>query len=343
MAAPGNNGATVAHDLKLFDCFIFSDELDLLELRLRLSSPFVDRFVLVEATKTFSGRDKPLLYASNSSRFAKWHDVIEHVVVDDMPPLSENRWAAEVHQRNALVRGLESAQPDDIVIVSDADEIIYPEVLATLRSGCSGLTALEMRRTFRFANWLLPPSRYARAVRAMPFAMLVDPHQQRNHVDPDLVIHEAGRHFTTLGDVAVLTEKFETYSHAEMDNARQKSWTYLQRAQRMGLDPFLRKLVSVVSPAELCSVQRAFLQMRPDLFDFRNMPNPVQRQLFRWYARWRARQPHSSLEVAQLDHNYDQQLARVAVAAGSELAREGFWGLPRRGAREVKRQLAGRR
>ncbi len=42
--------------VKFVDCFIFNDELDLLEFRLEEHDPFVDLFILVESTKTFSGK-----------------------------------------------------------------------------------------------------------------------------------------------------------------------------------------------------------------------------------------------------------------------------------------------
>ena len=57
---------------RLFDCFTFYDELDLLELRLEVTAPYVDEFVVVEAEKTFSGVVKPLHFELNKARFARW-------------------------------------------------------------------------------------------------------------------------------------------------------------------------------------------------------------------------------------------------------------------------------
>ncbi len=64
-----------------YDVFRFFNELDLLELRLNILDAHVDYFVLVEATKTFSGLDKPLYYQENKERFAKWnHKIIHHII-----------------------------------------------------------------------------------------------------------------------------------------------------------------------------------------------------------------------------------------------------------------------
>ena len=69
----------------VFDCFMFFNELDLLEIRLIELSELVDRFVLVEATRTHTGFQKPLYFADNKSRFASFLDRIIHVIVDDLP------------------------------------------------------------------------------------------------------------------------------------------------------------------------------------------------------------------------------------------------------------------
>lgn len=150
-----------------------------------------------------------------------------------------------------------------MVLVSDVDEIVHPEVLATLRNGTGCLTGLEMPSSFRFANWMLPPGEFACAARAMPFSELEDPHHQRNHVKPARIVRDAGRHLTTLGDVDRLVSKFESYGHAEMDTTQQKAGDYLTRAQRLGVDVFTRELVSMVPPSDLCTTQRALLRRRP--------------------------------------------------------------------------------
>lgn len=108
---------------RVFDCFPFFNELDLLEIRLHELSDVVDRFVLAESTVTFSGKPKPLLFAENRQRYAKFLDRIEHIVVDDTPAAVRSPWDRRMHQSNSLARGLKDMNGDDIVIFSDVDEI----------------------------------------------------------------------------------------------------------------------------------------------------------------------------------------------------------------------------
>jgi hypothetical protein len=315
---------------KLFDCFVFNDELDLLQLRLEASFPFVDTFVLVEATKTFSGAEKPLHYESNRDRFKEWEGKIRHVVVNDMPTATARRWDAEIHQRNAILRGIEDAANDDLIIISDADEIVRPEVLRTLPDTCHCLTGLEMASTFHHANWEVPIGEFAWAARAIPYDQLVDPHHQRNHTRPEATISDAGRHFTSLGGTGALIGKFEAYSHAEMDNRQQKAAVYLDRARKLGLDVFSRELVSVRPPSGLCPLQRGLLELRPDLFDFADLPPSRTRRRFQRYAQWRSRQDVHSDLVQDLDRRYDFRPWVVRWLVLMEAARSAFYVTPKR-------------
>ena len=106
---------------KVYDCFIFFNELELLKVRLEELNPYVDKFVLVESHETFSGKDKPLYYSENKELFKEFEDKIIHVV---LPKTNLNgTWQREAHQRNQIVRGLQGCQKDDIIMVSDLDEI----------------------------------------------------------------------------------------------------------------------------------------------------------------------------------------------------------------------------
>lgn len=69
----------------VYDCFQFFNELDILKIRLNVMNDVVDKFVISEATETFSGLKKPLYYEENKEMFKEFEDKIIHVVVDDTP------------------------------------------------------------------------------------------------------------------------------------------------------------------------------------------------------------------------------------------------------------------
>ncbi len=109
----------------IYDCFQFFNELDILKIRLHVLGPVVDRFVISEATETFSGLEKPLYYEENKAMFAEFEEKIIHVVVDDTPQGGTHE--RDTFQKNAVTRGLAGCTDDDIVIFSDLDEIPNPD------------------------------------------------------------------------------------------------------------------------------------------------------------------------------------------------------------------------
>lgn len=109
----------------VYDCFQFFNELDILKIRLNVLDPVVDRFVISEATETFSGLKKPLYYEENKELFAQFQDKIIHVVVDDTPEGGTHE--RDTFQKNAVTRGLADCKDDDIIIFSDLDEIPNPD------------------------------------------------------------------------------------------------------------------------------------------------------------------------------------------------------------------------
>ena len=116
---------------KFIDSFIFYNELSTLNMRLHELDDYVDYFVIVEADITHAGSPKLLYYGDNKAFFKEFEDKIIHFVVDDMPEPNDS-WGREFHQRNSLIRAVAlvpDIKSEDIVLVSDADEIPNPTYL----------------------------------------------------------------------------------------------------------------------------------------------------------------------------------------------------------------------
>ena len=107
---------------KVYDCFMFSNELELLNFRFEYLSPYVDFFVLVESRKTTQGNLKPLFYNDNKSKFKKHIHKIKHLIVDDFPTGAVPH-TIETIQRNAMISSLVDCNVHDLILISDLDEI----------------------------------------------------------------------------------------------------------------------------------------------------------------------------------------------------------------------------
>ena len=117
---------------------MFFDEEMLLDLRLNVLDKYVDKFVISEATYKHNGKPKKLLFDIN--KFQKFKDKIIYVVAENqnlgltkikendseelkISKLITNSYTREVNQENKIQDGIIGADPDDIIIMSDLDEI----------------------------------------------------------------------------------------------------------------------------------------------------------------------------------------------------------------------------
>lgn len=125
----------------VFDAFYFNNELDVLEIRLNILDKYVNKFILVEASETFSGVPKPLYYLENKERFAKWNHKIQHYIAEPedfikMAKASPNTgagehyWVREFAQKESLQNVLKGLNDEDVVFISDVDEIwrMHPSI-----------------------------------------------------------------------------------------------------------------------------------------------------------------------------------------------------------------------
>jgi beta-1,4-mannosyl-glycoprotein beta-1,4-N-acetylglucosaminyltransferase len=225
----------------IYDTFMFFNELELLELRLNELAGVVDRFVLVEATRTFTNKPKPLYFAENRARFAAFADKIIHVVVEDSPDCADP-WRVAEFQKNAIGRGLRGCATDDMVLVSDADEIARADAVkeaagllaggscplhAILKSGVVRKTCRRVLRkrhpfVWRFAQ--LSCAYFLNCVsEAQPWTGTRMLHF-RDFTTADEIrytghrlVENAGWHFTYLGGVERIRQKIASFAHQEFN------------------------------------------------------------------------------------------------------------------------------
>jgi beta-1,4-mannosyl-glycoprotein beta-1,4-N-acetylglucosaminyltransferase len=124
--------------MKIFDCFMYYDEDLILDLRLNLLNKYVDEFVIVESLYTHSGEPRKLLFDIN--KYTKFKNKINYIILEDLPVdlyvLNKeddensknskyilNAVKRENLQRNTILKGLKSSSTEDLIIISDVDEI----------------------------------------------------------------------------------------------------------------------------------------------------------------------------------------------------------------------------
>ena len=120
--------------MKIYDCFTFFNELELLELRFASLYDVVDKFVIVEADKTHANIPKPFNFYEHLSNYEKYLPKIHYIMDKTVVPYKGvGDWSLENAQRNSIMKGLTDAAPDDLIMISDADEIPDPATIKTIR------------------------------------------------------------------------------------------------------------------------------------------------------------------------------------------------------------------
>lgn len=267
------------HMTKIYDCFTFFNELDLLELRFEELYNHVDHFVLVEANRTFQNNVKPYYFGENQYRFAKYMDKVIHVQVDDMP-VDTDAWGREAHQRNAIARGIVNAGPDDIIMVSDLDEIVRPKIVDDLKNDNQN-TIWGMRMPlfyFKF-NYMLTTTdsiytTWAMACRKKVLHSTEDLRRNRfslngfelNYNQNGIrMMEHAGWQFSYLGDTEFAKSKIQSFSHTETNRPEIIDLLDIERSIAQG-DGLGISAVERFAPVKIDSYMPQSIQNNPDKY-----------------------------------------------------------------------------
>ena len=124
--------------MKIYDCFMFYDEDVILDLRLNILNEYIDYFVIVESKFFHNGKERKLRF--DIENYSKFRDKIIYIIQDNQPNgIQEilqsddegtisakeinNALLRENSQRNLISQGLKMAADNDLILISDVDEI----------------------------------------------------------------------------------------------------------------------------------------------------------------------------------------------------------------------------
>lgn len=305
--------------MAVWDTVLLNDELDLLELRLRVLGDVVDRFVVVEADRTFTGAPKPLHLTDNLDRFSRWRGQLAPVVAR-LDPDAPSAWSREHAQERAQKQALDGLGADDLLLVGDVDEIPHPHVVGHLAQHLDEPVRLVMQHALYRGNWVLrdlwEEGTVAGRGRDLGHRMIADslgdvPDSWEGYQEP--LLPAAGWHFSYLGGPEDLLRKLGAFSHQELNTSRDRSAGSLEQIYRYQVDLTGRRLLDVMGAGDLDPVQRALLDLRPDWFDF----SPPSSRM------WRRRGVRTWMWARR-----SARLPDTVVRAGDRLVRSGPLGLP---------------
>ena len=219
---------------RVFDAIIFSNELDMLEVRWRELHPYVSKFVILESNTTFTGIPKPLFFASNRARFAFAEDKIAHGVFSGRAAdrgSHKDPFVLESEQRGAMNGLLHRAgiSNGDLLIMSDTDEIPSPHTIKLLQwcDEVPPVLHLELRHymySFEFpvdySSWRATAHIYG------PWT------QYRHSRQTNIILSDAGWHCSfCFRYIREFVFKMTAYSHA--DRVKRSDFLKHSRIQKL--------------------------------------------------------------------------------------------------------------
>ena len=283
--------------MKVYDCFTFYNEFELLELRLKSLWNVVDYFVLVEADKTLTNKPKPFYFAESMKDFKEFLPKIRHIPLNvNVDYKGVGDWQIEFGQRNGIMYGLSDAEPDDLIFISDLDEFPAPDILqrieknqAPVISQCP-VTPLADGRILRVPCQILVPA--AELLEYVPLTLqqtfhyyyfdwiaggdwkgtvlvkrknLTTPQEMRNAKGSFPFIPNGGWHFSYMGGVDKIIKKMTSIVDGNELVVRAKAnltdREYVKECMKSGKDIYGRKNMaeSQFYPYDISNIKLPYL------------------------------------------------------------------------------------
>ena len=230
--------------MKIFDCFMYFNEDVVLDVRLNTLDKYVDYFVIVESNFTHKGDKRKLQF--DEKKFKKFKNKIIYLVYDNKPKnikeiLNDeheddksrkyifNSMLRENGQRNFILNGLKDAYEEDLILISDVDEI--PNLERLQISKIDKKIIMFKQEMFYYKFNLKLPNFFWTGTKACKKKYLKSPQWLRNIKDRrysffrldvlfsetkfvDIkIIENGGWHFTNLKNAEEIEYKLKSYLH----------------------------------------------------------------------------------------------------------------------------------
>lgn len=223
----------------IFDTFIYSGERALLSSRLNQLNSFVDFFVIVESAVTFSGRAREVDLNFRNQVLDEFGCKIRWIVLDEL--FGSNSWQREAFQRQSISDGLVDIKKDDIVLLSDVDEIPSQDFFLSLSNLSPDDVLIAQMRLLRYCSHFESKEKWYGTIATRYLEQLPDLQSLRMRAvkywlekDSKIVVN-GGIHFTTFLTSKLYKEKIKSFSHTELDIFPFNNRCFLLLILRLGI------------------------------------------------------------------------------------------------------------
>ena len=244
----------------IIDAFTFLNEKELVELRVKYLNDIVDCFLIVEADFTHTGKEKkwnfPEILKNNLKKFS--NKIQYHQMKVDLEKAEAEKssnyigktlgrsWRVETMQRNYLKEAYKKfSSSDDIIIISDLDEIPSKDKISFIKS-CDFKTiapvAFDQALFHLNCNYLNLEQWIGSVAITKKLIDKYEPQVFRDYKNRISRFIDAGWSFSSFGGPKKIREKLEAFCHEEYNKEKYKDEAHLKKCIETGSDLFDRKV-----------------------------------------------------------------------------------------------------
>lgn len=223
----------------IYDCVLYNGEIECLEIRLFEMRRFHVKHIAVEADYTFTGKykfPKMTVHSFKEYSLSRSYSLMPYFV-RAADGVSGNAWDNEAKLRNHIKKALEKEKPydDDIIIISDVDEIPRAEAIKEFIEKGYDFAALQMDVFWYKFNCLAERQTWTHP-KIMKYSYLKDkmPNDVRGSGFSN-IIENGGWHFSYLGDEDFIENKLASFSHLEYNIPPYNDKDYIKKQIESGV------------------------------------------------------------------------------------------------------------
>lgn len=232
---------------KIVDAFLFNNEIDLLKSRLEYLYDYVDKFLIVESDHTHSGKQKPLYLKDNLSQFDQFKDKIDlrTYCVDDSDVLSSNSWLIENKHRDFIANCLDDLNEEDVIIVSDCDEIFNVGIVDQLKEMLNKFDVVKINGPMFYYNLKLRLTSFPTWGPSYATSKSYLKNNSATHIRLNGAENSSsitgGWHLTYFMSPEMISKKLESFAHTEYNTEHFKNIDRIKQCMINNTDPFNRE------------------------------------------------------------------------------------------------------
>ena len=249
-----NHGKELKSDMKIFDCITFFEENRHADLRFNILNDYVDYFVICEGLFDHKGKKKKINF--NMNNYPKFKKKIIHIICPQFPK-KINPWERQAYQRDYILKKIEIAKDNDLILFSDPDEIPNPKKIKTLILKKKYVIFLQNLYYYKINlqdinlgnNWEGTRGCLKKNLHSINYMRQKVLKKNLKYkfwrIDKEKniqIINDGGWHFSYLLTPFEIQRKIKTFAHTEYNKKKYTNLKIIKNKIKKGLDLFNRNI-----------------------------------------------------------------------------------------------------